>query len=233
MNNPTGSEFDAYRNSYRDAVNRSISFSGLNVDFFTRAKAVRLVDLLAERVGPPKNLSVLDVGCGVGTYHPLLRGDVGRITGIDPSLECIEEGRANNPDVAYRHYGGGVMPFSDKEFDAAFAICVMHHVPPRQWDLFVAEMARVTRPGGLVVIFEHNPYNPLTRRAVDTCPFDADAVLLTKRQVTGHLENAGLADVDGRYILTVPAMKGVPLMVDRLFGKVPLGAQYYVCGERQ
>ncbi len=223
-------EFDAYRTTYKDTVNQAISFSGLDVDFFTKVKAVRLVDLLHERLGDPKSLSILDVGCGVGTYHPLLRGEVGKITGIDLSDECLEEGRENNPDVDYRHYDGNRMPFSDDSFDASFAICVMHHVPPKQWPNFSREMVRVTRPAGLVIIFEHNPFNPLTRRAVNSCPFDADAVLLTKSQTKSHFKEAGLKEVEGKYILTVPAMKGFPRSIDNILGVLPFGAQYFVCG---
>ena len=39
-------------------------------------------------------------------------------------------------------------------------------------------MRRVVRPGGLLCIIEHNPFNPLTRLAVVRCEFDRDAVLL-------------------------------------------------------
>ncbi|TIU25363.1 MAG: class I SAM-dependent methyltransferase, partial [Mesorhizobium sp.] len=110
------------------------------------------------------------------------------------------------------------------------AICVMHHVPPENWKLFAAELARVTRPGGVVLIFEHNPYNPLTRRAVSNCPFDEDAVLLSKGQVMKHLHDAGLRDVDGRYILNVPSINGPLRRIDEALGFVPFGAQYYVQG---
>ncbi|TXR49365.1 class I SAM-dependent methyltransferase [Phyllobacterium endophyticum] len=229
-NGPHSNEFDAYRTTYAEAVNDSISFSGLNVDFFTRAKAVRLVDILAAQIGDPSNLSILDVGCGVGTYHPLLRGKVGRISGIDPSDECIQEAKKNNPDVNYQTYDGQRLPYENDTFDATYAICVMHHVPQADWSRFAAEMARVTKPGGLVILFEHNPYNPLTRRAVSTCPFDADAVLLSKRTASGYLQQAGLKDVQGEYILTIPAIKGVLRKIDGALGKLRVGAQYYVFG---
>lgn len=223
-------EFDAYRSTYAKAVNDSIAFSGLNVDFFTQAKAVRLVDLLATLIGPPNELSVLDVGCGVGTYHPLLRGKVGRITGIDPSAACIDEARKNNPDVSYRTYDGSKLPYEDGTFDAVYAICVMHHVPQEDWRQFSDELTRVTKPGGLVILFEHNPYNPFTRKAVSTCPFDADAVLLSKSTASDYLRNAGLRDVHGGYILTIPSIGGVLRKIDDVLGSMPFGAQYYVVG---
>jgi hypothetical protein len=88
----------------------------------------------------------------------------------------------------------------------------------------------VTKPGGLVVLFEHNPFNPLTRRAVSTCPFDADAVLLSKKTASGYLRESGLANITGRYILAVPAITGILRSMDESLGCVPLGAQYYVMG---
>jgi SAM-dependent methyltransferase len=226
------SEFDQYRSTYADAVNTSIAFSGLDVDYFTRAKATRLLDALALTVGSTQNLSVLDVGCGVGNYHPLLKGKVGRLTGVDPSSECIAEARAKNPEVRYAVSDGDHIPFNEGEFDAAYAICVMHHVPPAKWELFAAELVRVTKPGGLVIIFEHNPYNPLTRRAVSTCPFDEDAVLLSKRKTTAYLRGAGLTSIVGKYILTIPSVDGPLRRIDDALGALPLGAQYYVCGRR-
>jgi SAM-dependent methyltransferase len=226
------SEFDAYRTSYAGAVNDSIAFSGLNVDFFARAKAARLVDLLHKMIGDPRDLSILDVGCGVGTYHSLLRGKVGRVSGVDPSNECIAQARINNPDVEYKASGGELLPYNDGEFDASFAICVMHHVPVSKWAQFSAELARVTRPGGVVVLFEHNPFNPLTRRAVSNCPFDEDAVLLSKRTATGYFARAGLHDVQGKYILTIPSVRGFLRTADDSLGFIPTGAQYYIVGRR-
>jgi SAM-dependent methyltransferase len=229
-NDAHSNEFDAYRSTYSEAVNESISFSGLDVDFFTRAKAVRLIDLLRTLLAPPTELSVLDVGCGVGTYHPLLRGKVGRISGIDPSSECIAEARKNNPDVDYRTYDGDILPYEDATFDATYAICVMHHVRQGKWRQFSSELARVTRPGGLVILFEHNPYNPLTQRAVSSCPFDADAVLLSKRTASEYLREAGLSIIQGRHILAVPSINGPLRRIDDALGFLSLGAQYYVVG---
>jgi ubiquinone/menaquinone biosynthesis C-methylase UbiE len=224
-------EFDDYRTTYADAVNGSISFSGLDIDFFARAKAARLLDLLKKHFGQIGGLSGLDVGCGVGTYYGLLEGQVGRLTGVDTSLECLDEARSNHPDASYTHYDGGRLPFTDGQFDFSYAICVMHHVPKPQWALFAIEMVRVTRRGGLVMLFEHNPYNPLTRRAVSNCAFDANAVLLTKREAMKYFIAAGLRGVTGRYILTLPAISGILGIADDFLGAMlPIGAQYYIVG---
>ena len=62
----------------------------------------------------------------------------------------------------------------------------------------------MTRPGGLVAIFEHNPLNPLTRKAVRDCPFDEDAVLLSRGEARRRLAEAGLAEVEAPFIIFFP-----------------------------
>ena len=51
---PAAVEFDAYDRSYAEAVNDSLAFTGLNVDFFTRVKAGHLIDLMGQTFGDPR-----------------------------------------------------------------------------------------------------------------------------------------------------------------------------------
>jgi hypothetical protein len=106
----------------------------------------------------------------------------------------------------------------------------MHHVPPAQWANFAAEMKRVVRTGGLVVVFEHNPLNPLTRRAVSNCEFDDDAVLLGQGQMRRLLAGAQLRDVRSCSILSIPSIGPVTRTIDLMLGRLGLGAQYFACG---
>ena len=83
---------------------------------------------------------------------------------------------AANPTVRYQAYDGKTLPYDDASVDLAFAIRVMHHVAVGDRPQFASELRRVVRPGGLAVIFEHNPYNPLTQHVVRNCEFDEGAV---------------------------------------------------------
>lgn len=224
--------FDEYQNKYNDTVNNAVSFTGLNVDFFTKVKAGYLLELAKENLGPTKDLSALDIGCGVGNFHPLLQNEFSALHGVDVSGASIERAAANNPDVKYESYDGMRLPYADASFDLAFTICVVHHVPPANWKNFAAEMHRVLRPGGLALVFEHNPQNPLTMRAVNSCPFDEDAVLLRSKETISLMSGAGFSDVKARFILSIPAGNGFLRKIDRVFSKIPFGAQYYVSAKR-
>jgi SAM-dependent methyltransferase len=226
-------EFDTYKDRYRETVQTAVGFAGLNLDRYTRIKADILLDVCRHKVGNPCDLEALDVGCGVGLTDECLSSEFGALHGIDVSADCIGSAISRNPGVHYQAYQGDLFPFPDARFDVAFAICVMHHVHPSGWPQFVQEMSRVVRPGGIAVVFEHNPFNPLTRAAVNRCPFDANATLLPLRRVRNLFLDAGLVPIDSQYILFLPWRPPLWATVESWLRWLPLGAQYYVAGSTQ
>ena len=225
-------DFSDHVDSYRDEVGASVSFSGKDVDYFAKRKANQLLDVVARHQGDPKGLSAVDIGCGVGVTDAHLVGKFGGLSGIDVAPDAVKEAAVRNPTVSYGSYDGQTLPYDDDSFDVAFTICVLHHVDRLDRRAFSAEMARVVRPGGLAVIFEHNPYNPLTRVAVSRCEFDKGVKLLNRREATDLLIGAGLELVERRYMLFVPIDGPLATRVDRTLRRVPLGAQHYAVGRK-
>jgi SAM-dependent methyltransferase len=226
------SDLEGYEDTYREAVSESIAFSGADLDLFTRIKADRLTELVREHVGPPGALAFLDLGCGPGETDRYLEGRVGRLAGVDVVPGMIERARERNPWAEYRVYReGDPIPYDDGAFDVCFAICVLHHIAPGQRSGIVAEMKRVCRPGGMIALFEHNPLNPLTRKAVRGCKFDRDAELLGRRETARLLTEAGLFP-RRRYIEFFPRESGLLRRIEVRLGWLPLGAQYVVFAHR-
>ena len=195
-------------------------------------KARILLDLGRRHLGRTEQLSVLDVGCGVGLTDGYLEGRVGSLQGIDVSEGVVEEAVRANPWAKYRTYDGETIPIETGDVDLAFAICVLHHVAPPDRTAFVRELARVVKPGGLVAIFEHNPLNPLTRLAVSRCDFDRGVVLAGRGRTTEMLRSAQMDIVERPYILFFPFRAAVLRAVERHLSWLPLGAQYAVVGRK-
>jgi SAM-dependent methyltransferase len=231
VDNKAVSEFDVYDRNYSDVVNQALAFSRLKIDFFTRAKVEYLLELVETLHPPASRAEVIDIGCGVGNSHPLLFDHFAKMVGVDTSSSCIARAVERNSSVEYAAYDGLHLPFSDATFDVATAVCVLHHVPASERRDLVSEIRRVLRPNGLAVIFEHNPLNPLTMYVVNRCEFDENAILLHRHETEALLESVGFRNVDTRFILTIPALGSLRRIVDRIFSRLPIGAQYYTVGQ--
>jgi SAM-dependent methyltransferase len=222
--------FDSYDKSYAAVVQSSIDFSRLPHNFFMAAKAEVVRGLVASYLGASDQRAALDVGCGVGTFHPFMRGMFKRLCGTDVSASSIAQARRNDPGIEYEVYDGKILPYASGSFDLATAICVMHHVPPQERLGLLCEIRRVVRPGGLVCIIEHNPFNPLTRVAVMRCEFDRDAVLLRAIQSRRLMIASGLRHIDTRYFLLLPWATPLTRRIEAGIQHLPLGAQYVTYG---
>jgi SAM-dependent methyltransferase len=222
--------FDDCAQRYSDEVQSSIDFSGLHHDFFLEAKADILARIFRDHFGAAKPSAVLDIGCGIGLLHPRLAALCEKLVAADSSAASIEQARRSNPGVAYSVIDGP-LPYRAATFDVVLAVCVVHHVPPGDWDAFVGEMHRVTCKGGLICVIEHNPLNPLTRLAVSRCSFDADAVLLRAGRTRALLEGAGGSAIRTEFFLTLPSRRPFAIGLERCLGRLPFGAQYIVSAQ--
>ena len=92
-------------------------------------------------------------------------------------------------------------------------------------------MCRVLRPGGVLAIVEHNPYNPATRLIVSRTPVDADAILLRRAESRELLKLGGLKIEAQVYFLYLPEKLYNKLpWIESALTRVPLGGQYAVFG---
>ncbi|NDD29130.1 MAG: class I SAM-dependent methyltransferase [Proteobacteria bacterium] len=225
-------EFDPHARTYRDTVDGSLRFVEASADEMARVKCDLLLDAASRLLGDPSGLSMLDVGCGVGLMERFLLPRAGRLVGGDVSAEMVAEAQRREPEAAFVHLPSAGLPFDTHAFDLQFSACVYHHVPPAERRGVVAELARVVRPGGMLFVFEHNPYNPVTRKIVADCPLDRDAVLLEPRETRSLLREAGLEIVEQRYYLFFPGRLRALRPLERWLGWLPLGGQYYVAARK-
>ena len=115
-------------------------------------RVVRLLNAELDRLALTPPRAVLDLGCGIGVYERELRRrwPAASLTGVDFSQRHILAARTHEPTATFLHGDAESLPLGDASIDLALAIEVMEHfLRPEQ---AVAELARVVRPGGLLIV---------------------------------------------------------------------------------
>jgi 2-polyprenyl-3-methyl-5-hydroxy-6-metoxy-1,4-benzoquinol methylase len=220
-------QFDQFAGDYKQVLDQSIAASGEDSTYFAEYKALYLARILGGTFAG----KVLDFGCGVGLLSEFLRQHLpqSRVDGYDVSRESIAR-------VDHALSSQGVFTSDEtqltRDYDLIVVANVMHHVVPDQRSATVGGLASRLAVGGKLAIIEHNPANPLTRRTVDRCPFDKDAVLLPPMEAESLVRNANL-DVRRRdYIVFMPHALARLRRLEPWLAWLPLGAQYAVLGEK-
>jgi SAM-dependent methyltransferase len=146
---------------------------------------------------------VLDVGCGPGALTAELVGRHAQVAAVDPSSSFVEAARGRFPGVDVRQAHAERLPFADGEFDAALAQLVVHFMQDPVAG--IAEMARVTRPGGTVAacVWDigggRSPLSPFwasVRALQPGEPGERGLPGVEEGQLAKLFEEAGLADVE-------------------------------------
>ena len=174
-------------------------------DRFMGRYSTQLSAQMADLADVDTGQRVIDVGCGPGALTAELVRRLGAkaVSAVDPSEPFVAAARARNPGVDVQRASAEQLPFADRSFDAALAQLVVHFMSDPVAGL--AEMARVTRHGGVVAgcVWDHGGgKGPLSvfweaARELDPGVHDESALAGTRQ---GHLaelfDAAGLRDIE-------------------------------------
>lgn len=215
-------EFDAFAATYEQSLDASIGITGESFDYFAHYKAA----YIARNIAPSGPARILDYGCGVGLLSKRLLALMPEklIDGFDLSEESIAR---IGPELQVQGTFTSEECLIGRDYDVIVIANVLHHVRPEERGELIRKVAARLRAGGKLVIFEHNPLNPLTRRAVSQCVFDEDAVLLPQRETQDYFESREFR-VRRDYIVFFPRGLSWFRFLERFLAWCPLGAQYVV-----
>lgn len=189
----TSSHFDSIASVYDEALPAHV------VEHYLRKRTRFVVENCPRGDG-------LDVGCGTGVLASRLADAGYRMSGVDPSDGMLDVLRARSPGIRALQASGTALPFEDDSFDLVLSVAVMHHIAEAE-DVrrTLAEMVRVARPGGRVVIWDHNPRNPYWGLLMARVPQDSgEERLIPEREVLDGLAAAGAEVVSSTPLGMVP-----------------------------
>jgi SAM-dependent methyltransferase len=220
-------EFDRFADEYNDQHRENVTVTGEGPEYFAEYKIKKLRQSVDNRrIGASR---ICDFGSGIGNSIPFLRKYFpdACLTSCDVSERSLALSSQRYPNSAdYLLIEGDRIPCGPDAFDVVFSACVFHHILPEQRPMWLRELHRITKPGGLIAIFEHNPLNPLTVHAVNTCPFDVNAKLILARNLAQSLVGTGWVSPQIRYNLFFPRRLARLRSLEDKLGWLPLGAQY-------
>lgn len=224
-------EFDAHADEYAVMLSKAIATSGETAEYFAEYKVRDLASTWMRycggRVSQPR---ILDFGAGVGGAIPFFERYLpgAAVTCADASRRSLLIGQRRFAEsAAFVHCPDGMLRLDDASFDIAYAACVFHHIPAEDRGRVLRELRRVLRPGGMLMVYEHNPWNPLTVRTVRACPFDDGAVLIPAAELKRRLAAAGFVGISIRYRVFFPHVLRALRGMEQSLGWCPLGAQYH------
>ncbi|MBS1553000.1 MAG: class I SAM-dependent methyltransferase [Bacteroidetes bacterium] len=223
-------DFDNFAGRYENILDKQLDFFGEENSYFAEYK----IKITKETLGfVPEN--ILEFGCGIGRnlkyFTEYFPGS--KVNGCDISEKSLSIAAKENPSANIFLINKNEIGRYGEKFDLIFISCVFHHIKPSERIDSVRSVFSMLKKNGAVYIFEHNPYNPVTRHIVNTCPWDTDAILLNMKESVKLLQTAGLEISKKNYSLFFPASLKFLRFFENYLGKVPLGGQYYVKAVRK
>ena len=226
------SEFDKYASDYTSMHAQNVKASGYEPAFFDEYKIKEIHRRLQSLGIAQKELHILNFGCGIGKSEPLLVKyfPYASIVGADVSEDSLLLAKKANPNIKNVRWEvlseTGPIPFADT-FDIIFIANVFHHIPHSEHLRIMQDLRKHLRPNGILYMFEHNPWNPITVKTIKDCPFDIDAVLLSPSYAGTLFKKSGFTHSTRRFTLFFPAFVGFLRPLEPLLNRLPIGAQYY------
>ena len=216
-------EFDKYAAHYEALFSESVPRLLAEKEYFIEYKIRHVQQKLSNKA--PK--AILDFGCGIGlsvTHFQRYFPDA-LIYGYDISETSVEIAKAR---TGLSTISANTHSLPAGTFDVIFVANVFHHIAITQQGSIIALCKQLLAPGGSLFIFEHNPFNPLTRYVFFHCDLDREAIMLRKKEVIALAKSHGLRVVHSAYTLFFPKFASALRPLEKYLHWLPMGAQYCV-----
>lgn len=150
-------------------------------------------NLLKRFAAEAKSLGeVCDLGCGPGHIARYLRDAGAAVFGVDVSPRMVEQARKLNPDISFREGDMMSLEVPDATLGGIAAFYAIVNTPTESLSLLFTEIARVLKPGGLLLLAFHIGDDTLQPGELWGQPVSMDFFLFQPSAILRSLEAAGL-----------------------------------------
>ncbi len=220
-------EFDDLAETYYEEHKKNIEITGESPEYFAEYKVADLARYISAAQGGFARIA--DFGSGIGnSIAPFRKYFPGAaLSCLDVSEQSIARAQDRFPGKeTHLLIEADRIPLEDASQDIVFSACVFHHISASEHRHWMSELLRIARPGGVLAIYEHNPFNPLTVRAFNTCALDENAEMIWPWALRRCCQEAGWRKVSIGYRLFFPRALAYLRPLERGLGWLCLGAQY-------
>lgn len=222
-------EFDRTAREYETLFKPWLKIAGASREYFARSRLHWLSHLLREQGFAAKR--VMDFGCGTGMSLELLADilQADEVIGLDTSEESLAVAREtiNNPSI---HFATPANYLPRQDLDLVFCNGVFHHIPLSEQPKAMNYVYRCLRPGGLIAMWENNPWNLIHAVAMKYSEIDRNAVPLSPPQSRQLVSSGPFRILRTDYLFFFPGYFTWLHPLEKRLNRVPLGAQYQVLG---
>ena len=220
-------DFDNYTKNYEQLLKNQLSFFSDDREYFSDCKT----KIASNYCSSVDTKNILDFGSGIGLSLSSLT-----VHFPDSKIFVTDLSKKSLNYVKKKYSKVTVVDDSSLnkfKFDLIFISGVFHHIPNDNRMNVLYRLESILSLNGKIIIFEHNPLNPITRRMVSTCPFDEDAELISLRKMNNMIQTTNIFNIiSSGYYLFFPQMLKFLRPFEKIMTNIPLGGQYFTVAQK-
>ena len=218
--------FNRWSDTYESEIKKSAPLPIGDYSKFVVYTAEKICEIIEKILLSNERVKILDWGCGNGVLDKMLQDRGFQVAGIDVSPKMIDLAKRLNPGSEFQIFDGVSLPIDMESVDVCICVCTLQHIAKPNRKQVFREMFKSIKRGGILIIYEHNRWNPLTRATVWRCPFENIQYVSVRELKKIVLDQPYKTEFSIKYHLSIPRQGQVINSLDRLFENFPLGVQY-------
>ena len=231
---PPKADFDHFASDYENMHKKSVKAAGFELNYFDEHKIKIVYDNYnTNETSIKENIQILNFGCGIGKsefffnkYFP--NCSISSVDISEKSIAIAKEKNKQFKNIEFIKFNTCDDLQLTAKFDIIFVANVFHHMQEELHLTTLKHLKTLLSSTGYIYIFEHNPVNPLTRKAFESCEFDVGCKMIKPELFIELVANSGYRTIIRKYILFFPKFLSFFSNLEKWLTWCPIGAQYYI-----